>query len=453
MTILGVDVGTTSLKMGIFDVCDDRLERRDVFSQSYPMNVYHDGLFADIDQDHWRRAFAAGCRRLAPYMAHIDVIALSGTTPGLTFMDQDGNALYPAILMLDQRSREQAGRIIETVGMETLLETTGNMPVAGGCSLAGILWLQENRPEVLKKTAMIGHSNTYMARWLTGAFAIDPSSASLTALYNTAAFDLTWNGSIARSFGIDTSLLPPIIRAYEPAGRVLTPMAAELGLKKAPPVLIGGNDAVLAAYSVGVEHPGEVINVNGTSEITLVCLPECLASRRYNIRAHVVPDRWLTLYVMNAGGKALAWFRTLFCSELTPEQFYGDFLPAAIDTWLQRDSTVTYTPFLMGSRYSLKPCKAEFLGLTQETTREEILASMVRGLCRYQRAHLEEVGRRVPLRQPVHLTGGALNDAMIRAKKTLDVRQQLCLRRSVIHAGSGPARPPLSGHLTRCWYP
>ena len=381
------------------------------------MNVYNDGLYADIDPNHWRRAFTAGCRRLAPHMAHIDVIALAGTTPGLTLMDKNGNALYPAILMLDQRSRKQAGRIIDTIGMEVLLQTTGNMPVAGGCSLAGILWLRENHPGVYKKAAIFGHSNTYMAHWLTGQFAIDPSSASLTALYNTAAFDLTWNGSIARSFGIDASLLPPIIHAYEPAGRVLAPMAAELGLKKAPPVLIGGNDAVLAAYSMGVEHPGEVINVNGTSEITLVCLPECLASRHYNVRAHVVPGRWLTLYVMNAGGKALAWFRKLFCSELTEEQFYGEFLPAAVDAWIERDSGVTYTPFLMGSRYSIKPCKAELLGLTQETTREEILASMVRGLCRYQREHLEEVGRRVPLRQPVHLTGGALNDAMIRAKK------------------------------------
>jgi sugar (pentulose or hexulose) kinase len=180
--------------------------------------------------------------------------------------------------------------------------------------------------------------------------------------------------------------------------------------------LIGGNDAVLAAYSVGINDPGDTINVNGTCEINLVCLDKCLVSANYNIRAHVLPGRWLTLHVMNAGGKALDWFRELFCSELSAEQFYGQFLPHAIDAWLDRESGVTYVPYLMGSRYSLEPLKAQLSGLTQQTTRDEILAAIVRGLCEYQKAHLDEVGTNVPLRDVVHLTGGATNPALIRAK-------------------------------------
>ncbi|PJC74311.1 MAG: hypothetical protein CO013_04840, partial [Syntrophobacterales bacterium CG_4_8_14_3_um_filter_58_8] len=84
---------------------------------------------------------------------------------------------------------------------------------------------------------------------------------------------------------------------------------------------MGGNDAVLAAYSLGIEAPGETVNVNGTCEITLVCLPKCYPSRNYNIRCHVVPGRWLTLYVMNALGLAYEWFRKLFCSEWSPAAY------------------------------------------------------------------------------------------------------------------------------------
>ncbi|MBC8217319.1 MAG: hypothetical protein H8E73_02535 [Planctomycetes bacterium] len=185
---------------------------------------------------------------------------------------------------------------------------------------------------------------------------------------------------------------------------------------KAPAVLIGGNDAVLAAYSVGIEEPGDIINVNGTCEITLICLDKCLVSANYNIRAHVLGDRWLTLHVMNAGGKALEWFRELFCSELGAEQFYDQFLPQAIETWLDHESGVTYVPYLMGSRYSLEPLKAQLSGLTQQTTREEVLAAIVRGLCEYQKAHLDEVGKDVPLQDVIHVTGGAINPALIRAK-------------------------------------
>ena len=415
-TILSVDIGTTGMKMGVFQIIDGMLSLVRQFSQEYEVNIYNDGLFGDIEQDKWKRAFVAGCRAMECAIRDIDVISLSGTTPGLTAMDEKGEALYPAILMLDQRSRKQAQLIIEAIGMSTLLETTANMPVAGGCSLASILWIRDNHPEIFSRTQKFGHSNTYIARWLTGVYAIDPSSASLTALYNTVRNDFTWNEDIAGAFGLSLDQLPDIVPAYESLGRVNASLARELGIRKEPIVLVGGNDAVLAAYSVGIKNPGDIINVNGTCEITLVCLDKCLASPNYNIRAHVLPDRWLTLHVMNAGGKALSWFRELFCSELSSEEFYDEFLPQAIESWLDRTSGVTYVPYLMGSRYSLEPLRAQLLGLTHETTREEILASIVRGLCEYQKAHLDEIGKSVTLQEVIHVTGGAINPALIQAK-------------------------------------
>jgi sugar (pentulose or hexulose) kinase len=120
---------------------------------------------------------------------------------------------------------------------------------------------------------------------------------------------------------------------------------------------------------------------------------------------------------MNAGGTALEWFKDLFCSELVADEFYNQFLPDAIDTWLEKESEVVYIPYLMGSRYSLKPLKAEFRGLTAETSRKELLAALVRGLCHYQREHLMEIGRQIKLKDKVHITGGAVNPAAIRAKK------------------------------------
>jgi len=417
MHILAADVGTTSLKMGIFQDKGDSLECVKEFSRSYSIHVYNQGLFADIEQERWKDAFLEGCKALEEFLPSVDAVSFSGTTPGLSAMDGEGNALYPAILMLDQRSRKQAEDIIRTIGLEKILQETANMPVAGGCSLASILWLKENEPEVFRRTICFGHSNTYLVKWLTGTFAIDPSSASLTALYNTVRNDLTWNVEILRTFGLDPSLLPQLLPSQESAGRMRPEIARSLGFRKQPPVIIGGNDAVLAAYDAGVREPGEAINVNGTCEITLVCLPRCLPSTEYNIRAHVLKDRWLTLYVMNAGGKAFEWFHSVFCSEMTQEEFWTAFIPRAVEEWIQRESTVRYVPFLMGSRYSLEPLKAEFKGMNQETTREELLLAMVRGLAEYQRAHLKEVALEVPLKPHIYVTGGAVSEALIRVKR------------------------------------
>jgi sugar (pentulose or hexulose) kinase len=415
--ILAVDIGTTSMKMGVFRIVDGTLELVRQFSQEYKANIYNDGLFGDIEPAKWDNAFVSGCRRLGDIIGEIDAISISGTTPGLTAMDKNGNALYPAILMLDQRSNAQAQRIIDTIGADTLLKYTANMPVAGGCSLCSILWLKDNMPDVFRNTYMFGHSNTYFASRLTGNFAIDPSSASLSALYNTAANDLTWNDDIAKTFGISMNQLPKLIHTYDSVGTVKPKLAKELGLKKEPNVIIGGNDATLAAYSVGVKEPGEIINVNGTCEITLVCLGKCISSPNYNVRAHVIPDRWLTLHVLNAGGIALDWFKTVFCSEMSADEFFKKFIPDSIEQWLERDSTVTYVPYLMGSRYSREPLKAEFLGLTRQTTRGEIMAALIRGLCEYQKAHLKEVAGHLKLQNKIYITGGAADAATIKAKR------------------------------------
>lgn len=236
MTVLRVDVGTTGMKRGVFWEAEGDLAMLDGFSKTYSVRTYNDGLFSDIDPGLWQAALVEGCRHLLDWLGEIEVIALSGTTPGMTAMDREGRALSPAILMLDQRSRNQVERIIEAIGMDTLMKVTGNMPVAGGCSLASILWIKDNHPDLFTKTHVFGHSNTYMARWLTGRFAIDPSSASLSGLYNTHENNYRWNEDIARAFDLPVDKLPHVIASDKSAGPVAATIARELGLTREPPV-------------------------------------------------------------------------------------------------------------------------------------------------------------------------------------------------------------------------
>lgn len=413
MSILAVDVGTTSLKLGVYQ---NDVQLVHSFQQGYSINAYGGGS-ADIDPARWWEAFVAGCAGLGEWANGIDVIAFSGTTPALTPMHADGEPLLPAVLYMDARSREEAVAIRGEVGEARLLETTANLPVSGGCSLCTIVWIQRNHPEVFARTVCFGHSNTYMVKQLTGRFAIDPTSASLTCLYNTVANDCTWDEEIAGTFGLKLAQLPEVIPPYASAGPLADGPARELGLPSGVPVLIGGNNAVLAALSGGLAEPGEISNVNGTCEITITCLDECLPSAGYNIRTHVLPNRWVSFFVQNTGGKALEWFHETFCPDMTVNEFHREFVPKAVDTFLKRDYPESYVPYLAGSRYSLEPLKAAFSGVTLETTRERLLGALIRGNCEYQKAHLDELEARVTLANRIHVTGGGVSPALIRAKK------------------------------------
>lgn len=408
--ILAVDIGTTTFKMGIFD---PQLQKNCEVSRHYDVHVYDQGK-ADIDPCNWWQAFRECCAELRGELDSVGTVSLSVTTPGLTPMAADGAALGPAIVFFDGRSHAQARAIREAVGEQKFLRETCNLPVSGGSSLCSILWIRENQPEVWAAAARFGHTNTYIVKRLTGEWVIDPSTVSITGLYNTARNDLTWNRDVLRTAGIPEAKLPKLMHSYEAAGRILPEVAAELGLPSGCTVLCGGNDAMLAALSGGLTQPGDINNVCGTCEITSVCTDRPVSSRNFNVRCHPITGRWVTFFVLNTGGKALEWFHATLCPDMPPVFFYEEYIPAILERFFAapdidgREAALpVYVPFLGGCRYTMERKKASFSEVTLETTREDLLLSLVRGNCMYHGEHLREAGALVPLGRRVTATGGA----------------------------------------------
>jgi xylulokinase len=143
-----------------------------------------------------------------------------------------------------------------------------------------------------------------MVKRFTGESAIDPSTASITGLYNTARHDLTWNKDVLAIARIPESKLPLLLQSYHKVGNILpeVAVASELGLPKDCDVLCGGNGAVLAALSGGFTSPGDINHICGTCEITNVCVERPVSSRNFNVRCHVIPNRWVSFFVLNTGG-------------------------------------------------------------------------------------------------------------------------------------------------------
>jgi len=407
--ILAIDVGTSALKLGVFG---PNLEKRGETQRDYEPHL-HDRGQADIEPEIWWQALRDGCAEVRQGLSKVDLVSLSVTTPGLTPMAADGTALGPAILFLDGRSQAQSAAIRRLVGEERFLAETCNLPVSGGSSLSSILWFRDEQPNVWAETAKFGHCNTYLIKRMTGRWAIDPSTVSISGLYNTARNDLTWNGRVLRLAGIPESKLPPLLQSYDPAGQILPTIADELGLPRDCTVLCGGNDAVLAALSGGLTEPGDINMISGTCDIASVCTDAPISSPDFNVRCHAIPGRWLTFFVLNTGGAALDWFHSSFCRELSDGQFYDEYVPGVLEAFLadpgadKREVELpTYEPYLGGSRYSLEPLTAGFAGLTLETTRDDLLLSLIRGNAVYLGAHLRKVGELVSLGHTVGISGG-----------------------------------------------
>ena len=405
--ILSIDVGTTAFKMGVFN---PGLDLKCSASREYEVHVYDQGK-ADIDPQEWWEALRSCCRELKPHLAEVGILSLSVTTPGLTAMAEDGTALEPAILFFDRRSQQQAQEIRRDVGEEFFLAEACNLPVSGGSSLCSILWIRDNQPDVWKRTCKFGHTNTYMVKRLTGQWAIDPSTMSITGLYDTRRNQLSWLDRVLEKAGIDPERLPPLLPSHAAAGTLLPEIADELGLPRGAAVLCGGNDAVLAGLSAGLADPGQVVDIAGTCEIAAVCIDRPVGSPNYNIRCHALPRRWMTFFVLNTGGKALEWFHSVFCRDMSKDEFYEKFVPQTIVGYLAQatsneDELPEYVPYLQGSRYSLESLTAAFSNVTLETDRQRMLLGLLRGNLRYVGSHLKEVSQFIELKQPIITTGG-----------------------------------------------
>jgi len=402
--ILSIDVGTTNFKMGIFD---DALNLEYIYQQNYEVDIFNDEK-AEIDPEIWWDQVIKGCKSFGDKLLEVTVISFSVTTPGLVAMDINGDALTKAILFLDQRSHKQASEIRNIIGIENLLEKACNLPVSGGSSLSSIIWIKENLPEVYKKTCKFGHTNTFLVHKLTKKWAIDPSTTSITGMYNTKENNLTWNSEFLEKLSLSEDMLPELYQSYQSVGSIDTEVANLLGLPPSCKILCGGNDAVLSAFSADISKPGDILHISGTCDIMMICLDSPKGSVGYNIRSHILPDLWLTLFVLNTGGKSLDWFQSVFCSEMTVNEFYNDYIPTVIENKL-KDEVPSYEPFLQGSRYSTQALKASFSGLNVNTTRDDFLMAMLKGNNLYLSSHLSEVSAVVKLNQTLKLTGGAVN--------------------------------------------
>lgn len=409
--ILVLDIGTSSVKAGIFDsnlniVSETRHNYR--YDASPDMSV-------QIDMKIIWEACLYVMQRFKQWLKRIEVVIPSVFCPGLVAMDRNGKALYPAIIHIDRRSIKQANESLRIVGKEKFLKITGNLPYPGGISLTSVLWLKEHENDVFKKTCKFGHVNTYIAKRLTGEWGIDPTNASFTGLYETVRGN-NWSHEITKELGIPIEKLPPIIIPHQVIGHITKEVSRVTGLRDRIPVLIGANDTTCAALGAGVIEEGQTLNIVGSSEIFVICMNKPLPDGKYYLRQHAIPGRWLMLVITTAGF-SLEWFRRQFCKEMDKYNFYNTYLPHVLKQ--RKAGSVCFRAHLAGDRNSFKKKRASFSGLTLATTRDECLSALIKGSMVPMRNAINKCWNFMKLRDTIFLTGGGLTQTLIEYKKSI----------------------------------
>src|SRR5438874_12533780 len=278
--LVGIDVGTTGVKAVAISDTGDVLA---VAEEGYELSMPQPG-WSEQDPEDWWRASETALARLGADGAPI---GLSGQMHGLVCLDERDRVLRPAILWNDQRTAAECAEIEERVGLERLIELTGNRALTG-FTAPKLLWLRRHEPESYSRIAHVLLPKDYVRFRLTGERATDVADASGTLLLDVAA--RAWSPEMLAALEIDPAWLPPVLESPVVSGH--TPA----GL----PVAAGAGDQAAGALGVGVDRPGPLSIALGTSGVVFAALPEFRADPRARVHTfcHAVPGAWHRMGVM-----------------------------------------------------------------------------------------------------------------------------------------------------------
>lgn len=422
--LLGVDVGTTSVKVAVID---ENAGVLGISKSSYRL-ITPNPDFQQIDTEDMWNAFLK-CVVLVSEGKGLDLsqiagIGISSLCPGLAAFGEDGKVLVDPILYSDRRSTKEAEMILEAVGSEKLFEITANTAMAGATSGTSMLWIKRNLPEEYAKTKYFGHVNTLMAHRMTGRFAIDYSNASYSNFFETTG-GFKWSSYICGKVGIDIGKLPPLLRSTDVVGTLINRDLTGLGLREGIPVVIGGGDTACASLAVGVTGAGDVCESVGTTNVLTICVDQPKFDHGFINRCHVVDGTWIYQGAMSHTGSAYQWFKDEFCrdlqdeSELTHQDVFIRMNEEAAKSKPGCGGLV-FLPYMLGERSPIWDpyARGVFFGISLQTTRSDFNRAIMEG-CGYGLRQLAEIAGRVTgerIGEFVSIGGGAKSEVWAQIK-------------------------------------
>ena len=365
MTVcVGLDVGTTGARAIAITLEGDVVARAE---RPYRLSTPRPG-WAEQDPEDWWHATEAALEEVAS--GHdVAGIGLSGQMHGLVCLDASDELIRPAILWNDQRTAAECAEIEDRVGLERLIALTGNRALTG-FTAPKLLWLRRHEPEAYTRIARIMLPKDYVRLRLTHEWATDVTDASGTLLLDVGR--RAWSDDVVDALDVPASWLPPLLESPDATGACNSLLRGTL-------VAAGAGDQPAAALGVGIDRPGRLSIVLGTSGVVLAALPEYAHDPEARVHAfcHAVPGAWQAMGVMLSAAGSLQWFR----DTLAPDMSF-DGLVAEADAWEPGAEGLLFAPYLAGERtpHADPDARGAFVGLALRHDRGALVRAVLEGV-------------------------------------------------------------------------
>ena len=397
--LLGVDIGTGGCKATVIRpdgsfVSDGYVE--------YPSYHPHMGWVEQKPED-WFNAMVSALRIASNKggfcLNEIIGLAVDASAHNAVLLGRKGEVLRDTIMWQDQRSSRQV-EFLKREYLDLIKETTFSLPSVTW-SLPQLMWIRDEEPEVFGRVCQILFVDDYIRYRLTGACSTTHIQAQGSLMFDNR--QMRWSEELINISGLTINAFPEVRKPTDIAGTVTAEAAANTGLKKGIPVIMGASDTALESYAVGGLKPGDCVLKMATAGGINVFREKGEPFKDTFAYSHVVDGMWYYGRGTVSAAQALRWYRDTFCRKEIAEELAGgmntyQLLDKEAEAVAPGANGLFFHPYMSGERapYWDPKLRASFTGFSSLHTRGHFTRALLEGVTFSLRqcfSIMEEFGR------------------------------------------------------------
>lgn len=317
--LMGIDFGTESVRVALFDTKGTPI----TFAATPYKTTHPRPGWAEQSPDEWLACLTASCHRVMENSgisaSKILGISYDATTMTVVPLDQEGQALRPAIMWMDVRATEQASRMAGIDTVAKLYNGDGNAPASAEWYPFKTAWLKENEPDIYNKAYRIVDATEWVTHVLTGEWTVSINTAAHRMYYNRDKGG--WPTDLYEGLGIGDvfeKLPENVVDLGERVGTLSSRAATRLGLLPGIPVAQGSADAWAGQIGLGVVVPGKLALITGSSHVITGQSAEAIHGAGFfgSYTDGVVRGQYTVEGGQVSTGSVMKWFKDKFAPDL-----------------------------------------------------------------------------------------------------------------------------------------
>ncbi len=421
--IIAIDSGTQSIRAVLFDrhgteVAIEQAEYEPYFSLAPGWAEQH-------TEDYWTKL----CRVCLGLMAKIDIdvnqisgIGLTSQRTTVIPMDQDGNALRPGIIWLDQRTVANVPPLNPAIAF--VMRLAGLLDsIRYAQKNSKFLWIKQNEPEVYRKTHKFVQVTGFFVRKLTGEFR--DSTGMVCGIQPFDYKALRWYGKgydfIYDAFAVERRHCVDLYPPDKVLGHITREASVATGLPEGLPLVVGAGDKQCELLGAGAIDPSIAVISFGTatamevitrtyisdSDLRFFTWPAALPNA-WDIEMFIYRGFWMVTWYKQEMGlrEALEAEKRGVAPEVVLDEVIRDIPPGSMGLMLQ-----PYWSPTVGNKYA----KGAIIGFGDIHTRAHIYRAIFEGIC-FELRHMQEIVQKktgVPIREIRVGGGGSRSDVVV----------------------------------------